>query len=48
MKFADVPATINYNDLVSHKTNSLSPTDYLDIQVKSNFQYLEKLIDTPI
>jgi len=48
MKFADVPTTINYNDLVSHKTNSLSPTDYLDIQVKSNFQYLEKLIDTPI
>jgi len=48
MKFADVPRTITYNDVVNHKTNSLSPTDYLNIQVKSKFEYLEDLIDIPI
>ena len=48
MKFADIPTTINYKDLVNHKTNSLSPTDYLNIEVKSKFEYLKNLIDTPI
>jgi len=45
MKFADIPTIISYKDLVNHKTNSLSPTDYLNIQVKSDFEYLENLID---
>ena len=48
MKFADVPKTINYQDLLKHKSNSLSPSDYLDINIKSNFEYLEDLIDMPI
>ena len=48
MKFANIPKTICYRGLVNHKTKSLSPTDYLDIKVKSKFEYLKNLIDTPV
>jgi type I restriction enzyme S subunit len=48
MKFSSIPKTINYKDLIEHKVNSFSPTDYLNIRVKSKFEYLENLIYTPI
>jgi type I restriction enzyme S subunit len=48
MRFANVPITISYKDLVSHRTNSLSSSDYLTIQVNSKFEYLKDLITTPI
>ena len=48
MKFSSIPKTINFQDLLEHKVHSLSPTDYLNIRLKSKFIYLEDLIATPI
>jgi len=45
MIYANIPKTINYSDLIHHKSNSFSPTDYLKIDVNANFEYLENLID---
>jgi len=46
MKFADIPTIISYKDLVNHKTNSLSPTDYLNIQVKSDL--IQGVMNNPV
>jgi len=44
MEFARLPKTISFNDLVNHKSKSLSPSDHTTIKVNSTFVHLENLI----
>ena len=48
MQFATIPKTINYNDLVGHKNKSLSSKDYMDIEVKSEYKYLDYFITSSV